>query len=172
MQEPSELQFDTDFNLEDEYKPAPLCPQGVYRGHTTRVTFDPEGQCIIWNVTLQGNPGTMSDGETPIDGQVFYYRNWLPKSGDENIMTASGRQTKRQAKINMMSEFASKMRIDMKTKEQIVTALSEGLWLGIPVLAKLTIGEYQGRSRNEVSDMTRDTDGEIIAVLPEDEVPF
>ena len=153
-------QFQTDFNLDDEYKPAPLAPQGNYRGHTTQVQFDPVAQSIVWQVTLQENDGLMSDGETPIDGQQFYYRNWLPRIGDEDIPTKSGRMNKRQAKINMMKEFADKMQIQMADTKVILENLTEGNWVGIPVIIKVGIGEYEGRTRNEVNDMIRDPDGE------------
>ena len=170
---PTPEQFDTDFNVNDEYKPDPLCPQGNYTGHVTNVKFDPVQQAIVWEVVLQGNDGYMSDGETPIDGARFFYRNWLPRSGDENTMTSSGRSTKRQAKINMMQQFASGMQVLMSTKEEIVEALSEGLWLGIPVLVKMNNETYEGRTSSRIQNMVRNPEGEIVEVTPpDDDIPF
>jgi len=170
---PTPEQFETDFNLEDEYKPDPLCPQGSYTGHVTNVTFDPVQQAIVWAVVLQGNDGYMSDGDTPIDGARFYYRNWLPRSGDENTMTASGRSNKRQAKINMMNQFAAAMGVNMGTKGEIVQALSEGLWIGIPVIVKMNNETYEGRTSSRIQNMVRNPESDIVSVTPpDDDIPF
>lgn len=168
----NEATLETSFNLEDEYKPAPLAPQGTYKGHITQVSFDAKNQAITWYATLQGNTGSMSDGATPIDGQRFVYQNWLPRIGDENIPTPSGRTNKRQAKINMLKEFADMMKISMGTPAAVAQALSEGLWLGIPVIVKLGLETYEGRTRNRIERMARDAEGEQIAVTPKDDIPF
>lgn len=170
---PTPEQFESDFSLNDEYKPDPLCPQGVYSGHVTNVTFDPAQQAIVWEVVLQGNDGYMSDGETPIDGARFYYRNWLPRAGDENTMTSSGRSTKRQAKINMMKSFADGMQVLMETKEEIVSALSEGTWLGIPVLVRMNNETYEGRTSSRIQGMQRNPEGDVVDVPQDpDDIPF
>jgi hypothetical protein len=170
---PQESQFESDFNLEDEYTPEPLAPAGTYRGHVTAVTFDPAQQAIVWQVVLQGNGSYMSDGKTPIDGSRHYFRNWLPRPGDENIMTPSGRSTKRTAKINMMTKFAEGMEISMNTKDAIIKGITEGEWLGIPVFAKLSLNTYQGNTRNQIDSMTRDYTGDIIEVTRDDDtLPF
>ena len=84
--------FDTDFNVEDEFKAAPLVPSGKYEGNVTGVKFDPTAMALVWEVTLiADNDVMMSDNETPVTGNVMYYRNWLPKAGDENIRTKTGR---------------------------------------------------------------------------------
>ena len=136
-----EMHIETDFNLEEEYKPPPLAPQGNYIGNTTGVTFDQSNQALVWETVLVDNGGVMSDGETPVDGQKFYYRNWLPRPGDKEIMTASGRSTKRQAKINM------------GTPKAVQDAIEAGDWVGLDVLVSLGISEYQGRVRNEITKM-------------------
>lgn len=164
--------LETDFSLEDEYKPDPLAPQGTYKGHVTQVSFDQKNQAILWYATLQGNSGVMSDGATPIDGQRFVFQNWLPRIGDENIPTPSGRTNKRQAKINMLKQFADAMQINMGTPAAVAEAISTGLWLGIPVIVKLGVETYEGRTRNKIERMARDTTGETIPVVPNDEVPF
>ena len=149
-------QMETTFNLEDEYKPDPLAPVGTYFGNTTNAGFNPEQQCIVFNIVAQGNEGVLlSDGETPIDGAMFFARVWLPRTGDENVMSKNGRSTKRQVKINMMKQFSEKMEISMDTAEEIAEALSEGSWIGIPVIFSLTIDEYEGRVRNSVGSVSR-----------------
>lgn len=150
--------FESDFNVDDEYKPVPLIPTGTYTGHTTSVKLDKENQCIVWEVTLdEENEGMLSDGETRIAGTREFYRNWLPKSGDEDIFTKSGKMTKRQAKVNMMKDFADKMQIDMSSIERIVDGITSGDWIGLPVTAKISIGEYEGRHRNQIDDMGKNT---------------
>ena len=170
---PQESQFESDFNLEDEYTPEPLAPAGTYRGHVISVSFDPTQQAIVWQVVLQGNGSYMSDGKTPVDGSRHYFRNWLPRPGDENIMTPSGRSTKRAAKISMMSKFAEGMKIQMNTKDAIIQGITEGTWMGIPVFAKLSLNTYQGNTRNQIDSMTRDESGETIEVsTPDGDMPF
>jgi hypothetical protein len=164
--------LETDFSLEDEYKPDPLAPQGTYRGHIIQVSFDQKNQAINWIVALQGNAGVMSDGETPIDGQRFNYQNWLPRIGDENIPTPSGRTNKRQAKINMLKQFADAMQINMDKPTVVAQSISEGLWLGIPVIVKLGLETYEGRTRNRIERMARDKEGDTIAVPHDDGAPF
>lgn len=169
---PQDCQFESDFSIQDEFKPDPLAPVGSYKGHVIQVGFDAQAQCIVWTVALQGNSGLMSDGATPIDGQRFQYRNWLPRAGDENIMTPKGRSTKRQAKINMMKQFADGMKINMNGKNEIVEGISQGLWLGIPVIVKLTLETYEGRTRNNIDRMVRDDSGQQITVTPDEDTPF
>lgn len=170
MNDELNMQFQSEFDLEDEWKPEPLIPQGTYRGHVTNVSFNGEQQCIIWSIVLQGNDGMCSDGTTPVDGMQAYYRNWLPRPGDEHTVSKSGKN-KRQTKINMLKQFANDMQLQMNTKEDVIEALTDGLWIGIPVLAKVSISSYEGRTRNEVNKMTRDPEGE--PVTPEDDdLPF
>jgi len=83
------ISMDTDFNVEDEYKPDPLIPQATYHASVTKVVFDPDQQAIVWHFCLVDNGGVMSDGETPVDGATTVYRNWLPRPGDENELNAT-----------------------------------------------------------------------------------
>ena len=142
---------DLDFNVTDEYKPDPLIPKGTYHGVVTKVSFTPAQSCIVWDVCLHDNGGSMNDGETPIDGAHVWFRNWLPKPGDENELTKSGKNNKRQSKINMLKDFSNELNIDMSTPTQIATSLSEAEWIGIEVDADVDIDEYQGRFRNNVN---------------------
>jgi hypothetical protein len=169
---PQDSQIESDFNVSDEFKPDPLCPVGTYKGHVIQVGFDAAGQAIVWTVALQGNSGTMSDGATPIDGQRYQYRNWLPRPGDEAIMTPKGRSTKRAAKISMLKQFADAMKVQMNSKEDIIKGITEGLWMGIPVICKLSLDTYEGRTRNNIDRMSRDESGSVITVLPDEERPF
>ena len=144
-----------DFNLEKEYKPEPLIPVGNYTGNVISVALEPERHCITWKVALTENEGTMSDGETPIDGAHVYYRNWLPVPGDENEMSSNGRATKRQTKINMLNRFAESMKVKMNTKKDLLEAINNGDWIGLDVVVGVQVGEYLGNARNEINSMSR-----------------
>ena len=163
------MHIETDFSLDDEFKPDPLAPVANYLGSVAAVALEVGNQAVAWKVVLNDNGGVMSDGETPIDGQAFYYRNWLPRVGDENKMTASGRSTKRQAKINMMKQFSEEMHIEMDSPPQILAAIESGDWVGIDVVVSLTIDEYQGRTRNNISSMSRRPSGES---SKDSDIPF
>jgi hypothetical protein len=164
----------TDYNLDDEYKPEPLAPTGVYTGLVKKVAYESANNAIRWEVTAAGNFGIlMVDGQTPLDGNTFFYRNWLPRPGDENVRTKSGRSTKRQAKINMLKDFQDKMQVDMNTPQAVQEAIMNGEWMGIPVIMNLDIDEYEGVTRNVIKKMVRSAD-DIPA--PEDysgdDIPF
>lgn len=147
------FEVESDFNVEDEYKPTPLVPVGTYHANVLNVGFNAEEQTIVWTICLEGNGGVMSDGETELDGVQLTYKNWLPKIGDENILTKSGKSTKRQAKINMLADFAKSMKIDMNTSAVIRDALLNGEWIGLSVSAQVGIREYEGRVYNEVKKL-------------------
>ena len=142
---------DIDFNVNDEYKPNPLIPKAIYHGVATKVTFDSSLMCIVWEFCLHDNGGLMNDGETPIDGAYVYFRNWLPRPGDEEKMTKTGRQTKRQSKINMLKDFQDEMGLDMSTPQIIATSLAEQHWIGTEADLEVDIDEYQGQFRNNVN---------------------
>ena len=142
--------FDADFDLESEYKAPPLVPQGIYSANVIDTVFNAEDQTIVWTYTLVDNGGVMSDGDTSVDGVQMSSKNWLPKAGDENELTKNGKQAKRQAKINMLSEFFKDMKCPEKTAAEINKALTNKDWVGKRV--KLTVGirTYEGRLFNEV----------------------
>jgi len=139
-----------DFNVDDEYRPAPLIPAGVYHGYVTDVQFDAADQTLVWTFTLNGNGGVMSDGETPIDGSQITYRNWLPKPGDENELTKKGNMTKRQAKINMLHDFAKIMGINLSTPAAIAEGIANASWIGIEKDLKIGVRTYEGRNFNDI----------------------
>lgn len=144
------------FNVDDEYKPELLISKGTYCGSVTNVYYDRSKYCIVWDFCLSHNDGVyLSDNTTPIDGTYVSYRNWLPKPGDENERTKSGKSSKRQSKINMLQDFQRDMDVDMTTPAKIATALFEGHWIGMEVALEVDIDEYQGRFRNVVNRCKR-----------------
>lgn len=145
------------FDVEDEYKADPLVPKGTYHGVATKVTYQPAQYCIVWDFCLHDNGGAMNDGVTPIDGVHVFFRNWLPKSGDEIIMTKSGKNNKRQSKINMLKDFQDGLGIDMSTPGKIATALAEQQWMGIEADVEVDVDEYLGRFRNVVNKCKKST---------------
>lgn len=149
------INMDSDFNVEDEYKPDPLIPQGTYHASVTKVTFDSEHQAIVWTFCLVDNGGVMSDGETPVDGATTQYKNWLPRPGDEDELNSSGRATKRQSKINMLKQFSAGLGIDMSTPQVIIAALTNQEWVGMNVDLVITTREYEGKIFNDVRKVTK-----------------
>jgi hypothetical protein len=150
----SENTITTSFNLENDFHEDPLVPQGNYYASVTGVSLDVEKAAIVWRIVLQGNSAVMSDGETEVEGATLFFRNWLPRPGDETEMTATGRTTKFQSKINQLVKFAKGMGINMNTPEAIQTAINDAEWIGLDVLATVTINEYQGTTKNDVSRIT------------------
>jgi hypothetical protein len=147
------MSFETDFNVEEEFKPEPLIPNATYHGAVTKVVYSPGTSTIDWTVTLHDNGGLMSDGETPVDGATIIYKNWLPKAGNEHEMTKNGRSTKRQSKINMLKQFAEDMKIGMGTPEIIRNSLLDQLWLGIEVDVVVSSRTWEGKIFNDVKKM-------------------
>jgi hypothetical protein len=146
----SELNFD----VTDEYKPDPLVSSGTYHGVATKITFEPQKFCIVWSFCLHDNDGVMSDGETPVDGSYVYYRNWLPKPGDEDVMSKDGKKTKRQTKINMLMDFQKNLNIDISTPSIISEGLADQIWIGVEADLEVVIDEWQGRFRNSVNKIS------------------
>ena len=144
---------DLDFNFEDDSKLPGLVPGGVYHGNVTAVSYDPEKYCVVWAVTLADNGGLCTDDETPIDGQTLRFNNWLPKPGDENEQTSSGRSTKRQAKINMLAEFIKRMQFVETTAGEFLEAVSNAEYIGREVEVVVGNREYQGSVFNEIQKM-------------------
>lgn len=146
--------FATDFNVENEYKPTPLVPNGRYNGFVTNVHFEPADSTLVWDITLTADSDVlMSDNDSPVNGVVMQYKNWFPKAGDEVTRTKTGKMTKRQAKINMISDFQKKMGINMNTPEAIMAGVNNAEWVGIEVIAVIEIREYEGRLSNQIKEM-------------------
>jgi hypothetical protein len=147
------FKFDTDFDVEDEFKVPPLVPAGRYEGYVTGVHFDAGDQALVWDVTLKADDVMMSDNETPVSGNVMVYKNWFPKAGDESVRTKTGKMTKRQAKINMIQEFQKKMRINMNTPDAILNGVQNAEWIGLEVIVVVEIREWEGRTSNQIKEM-------------------
>lgn len=146
---------DLDFDVTDEYRPDPLIYPNLYHGIVQNVKFDKGTYSIVWHVQLQDNGGFMNDDETPVDGAVVYFRNWLPRPGDETEMTKSGKSTKRQSKINILNDFQAQMEIDMSTSKKIATAITEAEWVGLEVDIEVGVDTWNGKTRNTVNRMRR-----------------
>ncbi|MCP3924881.1 MAG: hypothetical protein GY714_20065 [Desulfobacterales bacterium] len=146
-----------DFNVDDEYKPDPLIPKGNYHGNVTNVSVNAAQKCIIWDICLHDNGGVMNDDETPIDGAHVWFRNWLPRAGDENTLTKSGKHSKRQSKINMLNDFSKELDIDMSTPQKIAESIQDAVWIGLEVSAEVDIDEYQGKFRNVANRLRKST---------------
>lgn len=142
-----------DFSLDDEYKEPPLLRKSNYYGNVTKVGVDAKSHAIVFTTILEGNDGFQSDGSTPVDGQMVWYRVWLPKAVDANEMIKSGNMTKRQWKINNMKQVADRLGINMNTPDVIKEAIENGDWIGLRVLCAVDIREYQGVVSNEVTKM-------------------
>ncbi len=80
-----------DFNVELEYVPDPLIPDGVYNGLITDLKYDTGFHALQWEVALQNNLGICcDDGSTPVDGERLVFSNWLPVPGDEAALSKKG----------------------------------------------------------------------------------
>jgi len=144
---------EADFDLEDDYKPAPLIPTGTFSGAITGVTF--EGVQLSFMITLNNTNSLMNDGETSVDGRVLPYNVWFPKAGDDQVLTKSGTMSKRQWKINNAKKVADILEINLNTRTTIKEAIQNGEWIGIPVNAKVDVKEYKGEISNEINDIAR-----------------
>lgn len=146
--------FDSDFNVDEEYKAPALIPNGTYEGNVTNVSFDAAAKALVWDITLIADSDVlMSDNEMPVNGCAVQYKNWFPLVGDDETRTKNGKMTKRQAKINMIKEFSKKMRIDMNTPEAIMNGVSNAEWIGIGVIVEVEVREYEGRLSNQVKNI-------------------
>lgn len=148
--DPSDALGNLDFNVDEEYKPDPLIPKGIYHGVVISTKFNAAQFCIVWDFCLHDNGGVMNDGQAPIDGAHVFFRNWLPKPGDESIATKSGKTNKRQSKINMLKDFQEALNIDMSTPGKIANGIQEQAWVGVEADLEVDAEEYQGRFRNVV----------------------
>ena len=155
MSENNENAAMDDFNLDTDVVESPLIPNGNYLGNVTGVSIDHEKCSIVWKIALQGNEGQiMSDGETEVDGNTVFFRNWLPKPGDDKEMTSTGKQTKRQSKLNSLAKFFKAMNLDVVTMTDIVNRIEEGDWIGLDVTVAISTREWNGSFNNDVNKMT------------------
>ncbi len=144
-----------DFDIEDDFVADPLIARGFYSGSVTKVTLVPDKYYIMWEITFDENGGTMSDETTPIDGSKLIFFVYLPKPGDKDNLTKSGKSNKHQSKINMMRQFADSLEITplMKNLSTIAEAIDNAEFMGISVSAEVVIDDYNGRITNKINKL-------------------
>lgn len=151
---PGGFKFDTDFNIEDEYKIPPIIPPAKYEAYVTEVVPDADKMSLNWTVCLKADPDIlMTDNETPVNGNTMVFKNWFPKAGDELERTKTGRMTKRQAKMNMLHDFQTYMKINIGTPAAIQAGLESGEWIGLEVIVDVVARTYEGRISNQINKM-------------------
>lgn len=141
------------FDLEDEYKPAPLIPDGTYPGAIIGASFN--GIKLTFQVTLNETQTILTDGITSADGVTLPYSVWFPKVGDDQVMIKSGTMSKKQWKINNAKEVGDKLGISLNTKTVINESIENGEWVGIPVHAKIAIKDDDYGIKNEITQLSR-----------------
>lgn len=139
-----------DFNLDSDVKIAPVAVDGKYFGAISGAKVDTKSAQILVEITLSDNGGVLSDGETDVDGYRFTHRIFLPKPEDKNLMTASGRETKWQWKVNNMAKFFAAIDQKLPTLAAINQACTDGDLVGIDVTVDLTTEEYNGELKNNL----------------------
>jgi len=144
--------IDTSFDIENDFKPEPLIPPGTYRGNIIGTSFG--AGHVRFKFSLADNGGYMSDGETEIDGNQLIFKLWLPKPGDETEYTASGRQTKRQWKINNMKKVFDELKITIKTFNDLQELVENQELIGTEIIAAVGLNEYNSNITNDVSTLT------------------
>lgn len=146
------------FNLDEDYKPESLIPDGAKcNGTITKVEVNEKSYCIVFTVCLNNNEGMIkADGESPVDGTHLRYRVWLPKPGDEKVMTSSGKETKLQWKINNLAESLRNLNIQVNTPEELAEAIENQEWIDKDVICTVGVNEYKGKFSNEISAMFAD----------------
>lgn len=147
--------YDDEFDLDKDYKPVPLIPQGEYNGNIVEARMDDGIGAVVIVGQLQGNPEMMcSDAETPVDGQSVALKIWLPKPGDESAMTPKGNQTKRQWKLNNLKECMDKLGINAPTLSAMREQMAEGKWNLDNVTISVEVSTYKGQVSNDARSIT------------------
>ena len=139
-----------DFNLNNDVKVAPVAVDGNYFGAISGGKVDLKSAQVQIEITLNENGGVLSDGETPVDGYRFTHRLFLPKPEDKNLMTASGRESKWQWKVNNMAKFFANIGVSLPTLSAIDQACKDGDLVGTDVKVELTTEEYNGELKNNM----------------------
>ena len=71
------FKFDTDFDIEEEYKIPPLVPAAKYEAYVTNVKFDAAANALVWSLALKADDDvTMSDNEL-----LSTVLHWSTKTG-------------------------------------------------------------------------------------------
>lgn len=146
--------LDDDFNLDEDYKAAPLIPKGNYKGDVTGIKLDQPNFVIVFSVLLNGNVDMMcSDGETPVDGRSLPYNIWMPKPGDRDKMTAKSGETTYQWKINNMLEVFQSLKIPARTMTEIRTGIEKQEWTLESVKVDVDVDTYRGKTKNVIQNI-------------------
>lgn len=154
-QEPQpDYDYTDEFNLDKDYVPVPVIPAGPYNANIVSAKLDTALGAIVIMCQLQGNPdANCSDGTTPVDGQQVAFKLWLPKPGDEATMTKSGKQTKRQWKLNTIKETLDKLGINAPTISEIKNQIAAGTWNKDGVSVDVTVDTFKGQVNNNVNSI-------------------
>lgn len=145
--------LDLNFDLKDDYKPVPVIPQGTYYCGITDTSINLKSGSIQIELTLEGNSGVLSDGETPIDGSKIMYHLWLPKENDDKEYTSSGRQTKKQWKVNNMHEFFMNLEHPVTNWSSIMETVNNKTLVGRQLMVEISIEEYKGRMQSRAQNV-------------------
>ncbi len=148
----STLTEQADFDLEDEFEPPVLVQTGVYAGTIEKLDYNFEGACLVWTVKLEGNGGncvTKGDGgiyvaveNSPVDNQRLWFRNWLPRPGDEAKISQKTGKSKKQWKVNALGEFCNALDIPfavLKNPAAINGYIDSLDWKGLEVTMNVEI---------------------------------
>jgi len=144
-----------DFDLGSDVKPEPLIPQGKYTGSITKTKLSDDSSRMLVMVALNNNEGLMSDGETPIDGQVITYFVYFPMEADKARVSKTGKSTY-QWKINNLSKVAKSLGLHQaNTFADFQQVVQEAKLVGQDVVASISIEpHYQtGVPENRVASI-------------------
>lgn len=146
------------FNIEAEYVPDPLLPDGTYKGIITKVELKPDVGILEFTAELQGNEGIFCvDGITPADGKTSRFALWLLQKGDELVKSQFSSLTKRQEGIRTIKRFREKMKIEIGSEQDIIHAIESQEWLSIPVFASVKSRPNNGILYNYIKKLERAT---------------
>lgn len=147
--EGSDISAIPSFDLEGDYKPIPVVPRGIYSGNITAVHFSNYGLhftiCIIDDTSA-----TLSDGNTPLNGAKITHTIWFPKPEDASTYTKSGKQTKREWKINNAAIEAKALNLPINTPHQIKDLIENGTAIGHPVTFQVENEFYKNELRDRI----------------------
>ncbi|HED38708.1 MAG TPA: hypothetical protein ENI76_10780 [Ignavibacteria bacterium] len=123
--------MDMDFNASEEAIDIPFLAEGVYIAKIQSVMYKTDISLLEITWVLENNGGTYPGTEFSIDGAKVKQNIWLPKAGDEKEMSANGKMTKRQSKLNSLKRFCETLGVSGNTPEEINDAILSGSWGGV-----------------------------------------
>ena len=149
------MPIDLNFSV-DDVKEMPLLPDNEYNGAISKTSVHLDKAHLAIDVVLNDNEGLyMTDGETPADGVRLTYKIWLPKTGDENEPTASGRGNKRDSKIRSLFTTIKFLGLSdrITTPQEFINLLQSGDLIGLPVSVKTSTDTYNGTVYNKITTL-------------------